>query len=177
MTNTKTDKEIRPSGATHKFDSTYLMGVRKGWYLWFKKANKWRPVDDIALSTLDELRSLDDIDELVSLREQLADLKETFDILYKERDWFSDELESTKAELVSVKIPDMFWDADNPENSTSDPRDIFDNYLDVHSKIGMEVKMNRAVSCSDATYVLTKLTDDDGFEIELKQTNNESGEG
>jgi hypothetical protein len=83
--------------------------------------------------------------ELVSLREQLA---------------------QTQKQLASAKTPNMFWDAENPEECQFDVRDVFESYFCESTKLGLQVVIQQAVSIPNVTYRLIELNDDGTFEIE-----------
>ena len=74
--------------------------------------------------------------------------------------------EEFKEQLASAKTPNMFWDAENPEECQFDVRDVFESYFCESTEVGLQVVIQQAVSVPNATYKLIELNNDGTFEIE-----------
>jgi hypothetical protein len=100
--------------------------------------------------------------EVLSLREQLAQTQK--------------QLVMEQELLASAKTPNMFWDAENPEECQFDVRDVFESYFCESTELGLQVVIKQAVSVPDTTYKLIELNDDGTFEIEKLKAEGEVDE-
>jgi len=69
-------------------------------------------------------------------------------------------------QLANAKNPNMFWDAENPDECQFDVRDVFESYFCESTEVGLQVVIQQAVSVPNATYQLIELNDNGTFEIE-----------
>lgn len=153
MTNTTEElKRIRdeaPEGACH-WDNAHLKHHKNATWLVYAKG-LWQMLKLSGINHCKNIRSLDDIREIIELRESNAE----------------------KDKRIAELKPSLFWDANNTEESSDHVEEIMQLKYDYGAEVGDQVEIQRATLLSNEKYVFT-VVNDDGFEYELS---NQAKEG